>query len=787
MRGRGGPPSRMPLGRCVLGWILGLLMVSAASGEQLFQLQNGLVIRGSQAEIATLKEGFGAAGANQAITRPIWLIDDGLRRTYIHGRGMVAGEPIEIGDLEQGIEIWQPQPLGGKAVAGLGNILGVSEFNDMGRRVLTVRGPEGPVEIIQGISELNSRYAKLVALKPPEGSTALSWDMRVSSRSLSTATLQQIFARRFDRNDLDARLQAVRFFIAAERFGAAKAALQEIVEDFPDEPELAAQLTALTEQQAGQLLTEAEVRAAAGQYQLAGEILSKFPVESVGRVTRIQVQDAVAKLNNAAAQGRQLIEQLRAQVSLLDARVQDQLSPIVDEIDLGLSPDTLPRLSDYARLGGVDEMPLDNRVALAIAGWLLGSGSGEQNLNIAASLIEVRALVTEYLASSDAARREEILGQLRNLEGALPPYVDRMLPLLTPVLPWPPDSAHPDIAGMHRVQTEHGWYLIQLPPEYNPLREYPCVLALHETRSDPSGQLDWWAGLHHRETGSRRGHGSRQGFIVVAPLWSRPRQRVYEYTPVEHQRVLVALRDAMRRASIDADRVFITGHGEGATAAWDMALAHPDLWAGMIAISGAPGKTVYHYGPNSQYVPMYLVMGELDHNKPAGAILDSYMTFDHDAMVVMYRGRGREYFYDEVPTLFQWMMLPSHVRRPMPGRFEVATMRRGDQFFWWLELDELNPAVAVDPILWDQAERLRAGVVSLSLGGGNLLTIAGPSDAYRVFLRPHQDFDMTQEMRIRFGNRTKRVRFDGSLAAMLEDVRQRADRKRPFWMQVAVP
>ena len=39
--------------------------------------------------------------------------------------------------------------------------------------------------------------------------------------------------------------------------------------------------------------------------------------------------------------------------------------------------------------------------------------------------------------------------------------------------------------------------------------------------------------------------------------------------------------DAMRRCSIDSDRVFIAGHGEGVTVAWDIALAHPDLWGGL--------------------------------------------------------------------------------------------------------------------------------------------------------------------------------------------------------------
>ena len=452
-----------------------------------------------------------------------------------------------------------------------------------------------------------------------------------------------------------------------------------------------------------------------------------------------------------------------------------------------MSDATLSRLSDYARLGQSDALPLDSRVALAVAGWLLGSGSGEQNLTVAISLVAVRDLVSEYLATPDVARRQAILSELQNLEGAEPEYVDRMLPLLVPPLELPADAQSETFQGMYTVSLGQQQYLIQLPPQYDPLRQYPCIVALHESRAQPQTQIDWWAGDRYSERlQSRTGHAARYGFIVVAPLWTRPGQRLYEYTPREHQRVLVCLRDAMRRTSIDADRVFLAGHGEGGTAAWDIALSHPDLWAGMISLSGSPSvtRTVPHYEANSKYVPLYLVMGEKDANRAAGTIIDDYMSFDHDAMVVMYRGRGREYFPDELPRLFEWMRLPSHRRQDPPREFEVATMRAGDQFFWWLELGDLKPDVAIDPILWDQAKRIRAGVVTGSIGAGNQIRLGGPSERFRLLLRPQPGIDLTQRIVVRYG-RSRRVtlEFDGSLEVMLEDARRRADRKRPFWMQ----
>ena len=756
-----------------------------ASAEQLFQLRNGMVIKGTKAEIATLKEGFGAAAAGEIHVRPIWLIDDGLRRTYIHGKGMVEVPPIDVNDLERTIEFWQPKPLGGKVVGGLGSVLGVSPFNEFGRRKLTVRGPEGPIQIIQGIAELNSRYAKLVAIK---GNPNLSWDMRVATSSLDSSSLNMIFRRLIDTTDLNARLEVVRFFIAAERYGDAKQALQDTIDAFPAEADLKPQLTALTEMQAEQLLQEAQTRSAAGQYDLARGILQGFPVDIVGRIKKIQVEDELKKIEAPKSQAAALIKQLRSQVGQLNVGQAQGLKTILDEIEAGLSPDTLPRMSDYVRLGQSQTLPLDNRIALAVSGWLLGSGSGEQNLSVAISLVAVRDLVAEYLRTPGMERRQAILDELRNLEGSQPDYVDRMLPLLLPPLDFPEESESKTIAGMHAIDTGKSRYLIQLPPEYDPLREYPCIVALHESRGGPEDQLNWWAGAYSGESKARLGHATRHGFIVVAPVWSRGPQRLYEYTPQEHERVLSALRDAMRRSAIDSDRVFIAGHGEGATAAWDIALAHPDLWAGMISISGSPSKTVPHYNPNSELVPLYMVMGELDRSKANGSIIDDYMTFKHDAMVVMYRGRGREYFYDEIHRLFEWMQAPAHGRRPIPREIETVTMRSGDQFFWWLELGALKPDVAIDPILWDQnKKRIRAGQVSAAIGNGNQVRVRGPAENFRVMLRPQDGIDLTKQVVVRYGSRTIRADFDGSLGVILEDARQRADRKRPFWMSISVP
>jgi hypothetical protein len=120
---------------------------------------------------------------------------------------------------------------------------------------------------------------------------------------------------------------------------------------------------------------------------------------------------------------------LRGQIDkIVDGAGKTALLGLVDEMDRSLSLDTLNRLSDYSRLGGVDNIPVDNRIALAIGGWLMGPGSGLQNLAVATSLIEVRSLVSEYLGTQDEPTRKAILEKLRGIEGADAIYVSKILP-----------------------------------------------------------------------------------------------------------------------------------------------------------------------------------------------------------------------------------------------------------------------------------------------------------------------------------------------------------------------
>ncbi|MEM6362945.1 MAG: alpha/beta hydrolase [Planctomycetota bacterium] len=829
------------VGLLALTAFVALSAVRFVSAEQLIPLRNGLTLRGNVIQVATLDQNSFVAGADGGIQiRPIWMVDDGLSRTYIHRRGMVSAEPVQVPDILQRIEFFQPVPEGAPEVGNLGLILNQSSFDSFGRRQMMIRDTDGRgVVIHQGITELNSRYAKVESLI---GEKTIQLDMRLSTKLLDTPTLQRVFQRRIPQDDVDRRLDVVRFFQESERYGDAHAELRRVIKDFPSEAAQSAQLPALVELQALQLLEQAELRRQSGQPRLAEAILDEFPLALVGRVTAGRVEKATSELDDIRLQCNQLSKQLRDLINQLQPDQITPLQPLADEIEHHLSAATLPRLSDFARLGGNPAVPIENRVALAVAGWLLGSGSGEQNLKIATALIEVRRAVRAYLRESDPGLRRIKFDELNRLEVSRAETIARMLPLMRPVWdqtsndrplpkqPIAPESAtpHDEIAGLFRIDERavqpnqtgdpQGLsYLVQLPPEYDPRRAYPCVVALHAARAEPATQLNWWAGVPTDQfldptlpgptlsdptssgpdesgdaapSASRLGHAMRHGFIVVAPAWTRPGQRDYEYTSREHAAVLRCTRSAMRRFSIDADRIFLAGHGAGGTAAWDIVLSHPDLWAGVVPINADPKQTILHYNAVSDVVPIYLLMGEKDGRplKRYGAIYDQYMSYNHDAMVVLMRGRGREFFTEQTEKILLWMKSSAHVRPKPPENLQAGTMRDGDQFFWWLEWEQMLPGVSIDPILFASADRIKDAKVESKITANNgVLIQQAPSKQFTVWLGPHLPLKMNEPIEVQYRSRRKDFVFNGELETMLEDVRTRADRVRPFWGKVIIP
>ena len=560
---------------------------------------------------------------------------------------------------------------------------------------------------MQGITEITPLYTKVEGLAGPN---AIQWDSRVATSSIPRETLSRLLRSQTSGDDADSRLQIVRLLFGAQRYNDARIELEQAMRDFPELDKLQDLLVELKQYSAQRLLNEIKLRKEAGQHQRVQAFLRAFPDQGVARQTMLEVSELLREYQDAVKQSQQATTQLKQHgESLKNAHWKTVVDDLSTEWEHHLNINTLGKLSDYQRLADDPDMPEENKLALLVSGWLVGTGAASQNMAEAASMFRTRDLVREYLAESNPQQRATILEKLGQEEAGTPKRVAEILAQMPPPIHTTAQEGQPP--GQFEIEVKFGGetfpYVVQLPEQYDPFLRYPTIVTLHASGRSPLDQIDWWAGEYSEKHNMRLGQASRHGYIVLAPKWTQAGQNRYQYSSREHAAVLSCLRDAKRRFAIDTDRVFLTGHSIGGDAAWDIGLSHPDLWAGVIPIVAvadygpkAP-KYVSRYWENARYVPLYFVAGELDGDKMTqnGRDFDRYMTRPrYDVMLVEYIGRGHEHFFDEIHRLFDWMKL--HRRTWVRKEFACNSMRNQDNFFWCLELDQLPQKSIVRPLEW---------------------------------------------------------------------------------------
>lgn len=712
---------------------------------------------------------------------PILVCDDGLTRTMVSKRRVIGTERVP-GDLGmERLRIPQRVADTGRRVIGIGSIIEVTPFDDFGRRVLSLATAGGRVDMVQGITEITPRWVRLEGIRTEK---PLMLDMRVATTSIPSETLRRVIAHAVDPTDPEQRLRLVRLLMQGERYDEAGRELDEVLRAFPDLADLGRERRSLARLMSARLYDEILLRARAGQDRLALRLLDAFPTDDadgeVLEAVRETRDDYRARRDRAGA----LVTAARTLVASLEDEGERALAGLaIDEMQRELSFATLARLTTFERLGG-DGLSADRAAALAINGWL-GTEFNGDTLKIALSAVRVRDLVRDYLRSTDDASRGAILARLRTEEAADVRTVAALVAAMRPPLD-PPAAVAP---GMHELTGATGAEasarrcLVQLPPEYDPLRRYPAVVTLHGAGSTPLRQVEWWAGMPGPD-GLRQGQAGRYGTIVIAPAWADDDQSSYGATPREHAAVLASLRDAMRHFSIDTDRVFLSGHAMGGDAAWDIALAHPDLWAGLVAITPTADRYVTHIWRNAERLPTCIVGGELDGGTLTrnAATLDRAFLRGYDLTYVEYRGRGHEHFSDEVLRIFDWM--GRKTRSPFPTEIEALTMRPWDRFFWWLEIDGAPPRTIVLPGDWPPPTGTRPLSLEARLGATNGITARCGTERVRIWLSPEL-VDLAQPVTVTVDGRTlHRGPVTPDLPLLLEDVRLRGDRQHPFWAVV---
>jgi len=855
------------------------LCPAPASGE-VFTLQNGMMIEGRFDKLSSIAQDP-LKGAGSTDVKLIVLVDDQLTRTFVPSKQIKAFDTRPPVALERIPLLGRRIAASGQTIQVVGRPIQIDPFDDAGYRRYSMFGPKGkPIDVVQGITEITPRWTKVEAI---EGINHYVWTMKIATSSIPREQLSKILARTMDAKDPTQRLRIVRLYLQSERYRDARFELEQLLKEFPGLDELQKQVKELRQHEAQRLLKEVELRRDAGQYRLATLMLEQFPPEGVAGETLLKVREMLEDIHGAQEQGHKVLKLMAEHAAALKAdSMREQAKGIIAEITSELNVNTLDRMAGYLRLADDPKMSAEQKMSLAISGWLLGTDDAVDSLAVSLSLVKVRDLVRQYLVTTRQPERDNILSQLTSEEGATNERIAALIAHMKPpidiglapaaaadvanpaaVLGLPneeaarpkeakptepkPDAAKPEEpksgcgapeddaallkgvpapaakgkpaeppvekeppksdaaaaeaqgTGIPRlfefkvpsnlVEAPFFKYWIQLPPEYDPYRRYPCIITLNGAATTPLQQIDWWAGGYSKDADTRYGQATRHGYIVIAPEWTREHQRDYEYSAREWAAVLYSLQHACKRFSIDTDRVYLTGHSMGGTAAWDMGIAHPSLWAGVIPIVAAPGKyiSVAKRWENFEHVPMYFVCGEKDTAFYAcTADFDRYLINPKtDVMVVQYLGRGHEPFFDEIQNLFTWMGL--HKRDFFPKEFGVNSLRPWDNFFWWVETAEPFAIHTILPAEWGEnevsAKRPSPAEIKadpLAPNGVNVRTRG--VGKITVWLSPEiVTFNDSLKVSINGKRFTKiQPRYD----TLLEDVRTRGDRQHPFWAKV---
>jgi pimeloyl-ACP methyl ester carboxylesterase/tetratricopeptide (TPR) repeat protein len=753
-----------------------------------FVLKDGRVLQGSMGVIDSLADITPQSDDSAALQR-ILFVDDQLRRIFVSRRLVQQVRPNPNPIAEEIFNIRQVVARSGQGIASVGAMMKLTPFDEFARRTYTINTTKGAIKVIQGITKLTPQYAQVEGLAA--GTPSYVWDMRIATSTIPREALEKILFKLIDTNKADDYKRIARFYMQAERYEDAARILNKMVADFPNETGLKDQVkpvvASIRQLSATRTLDELKLRRDAGQHVFVYELLKKFPTEDVGGEILQGVRELIDDYDVKIARRSKIIESIDELVGKVgDPVLRKQIETIAKEIKDELRVETLDRFASFLQNLPDDQLTPEDKLAVAVSGWLIGSDNAIAQLPPALSLYKVREQIKAYLNNASKAEREQAFDGFRSEEGSSPSNVIEILARSKPFydLPEPVAADKPgyfklEIAGMSKEAKTTYW--VQLPPEYDPYKHYPTILALHGEGDNAQNELTWWAG--DWRNGQRFGQAARHGYIVVAPEWTVEHQKDYGYSAREHDVVLRCLRDACRRFSVDSDRVYLTGHSIGGDAVWDIGLAHPDLWAGVIPISASVDRYCTIYWENAKLVPFYFVLGELDGSRMVknARDLDRYLQRGYDTTVVQYQGRGHEDYFDEILRIFEWM---GRFRRNFfPREFACKSMRTWDNSFWYLEMEGMPPKAMVDPANWPPPNGTVPMSIECSISKTNAILVRCGASQVTVWLSPEMvDF----KQRVSISVNGKRVNAKDSfitpdLKTILEDVRTRGDRQHPFW------
>jgi dienelactone hydrolase len=735
--------------------------LSKASGDTVV-LKNGATIRGTLDRDNTLA-----------------FVSNPLKRTIFYNSKIAKVEADPgFSNLER-FAIVQPMEVHVGVQPPVAVQIAYTDWDAKGRRKFRFVNKDSKVVVMQ--QAINEFSAEMTRFRGIDG----FWQGQVATSQVPRPILLGLL-HLVQQTDVDERLRVTRWLIQAQWYAEVLAEMDQILKDFPADNDLKERLAdsrkSVLESRARQILGEVAVRRKANQPLEVSARLHSIPPDGLPREILEDVRDQIRKDEDQALADRRLGDLLRDLAEKLsEADRKAWKLPLTEILEVvAKAPDAArSRLEPLTKADPA--LPVENKFALAMTGWVVGPEYAFDQLKAASDLWHARGVVRDYLASKSDAARSTLIADLQKVEGLDLDAIARLVVRMDPPLR-DPESEKPGVATLHRVVEDDNEipsdYALLLPPEYHPARSYPAVVALHDGRG-PKAATDWLAT-----------EAARRGYIVIAPEYNEPgKGKAFHFSTAEHAAAELALRDARKRYSIDSDRVYLAGQLEGGNMAMDFGLGHPDLFAGVVCVSGFPFKYAYVYRKHIEFQPLYVALGEM---APAAreVAFDQYfkpliLDARKDVTYVDYLKRGLEELPEEVPSFFDWM--DRRRRDPVPKTFEAATARDSDARFFGVIVREIAVGRVISPEAAEPfGDNIKPATIQMKTSvQSNLINITTTGiNRLDVWVSPRL-IDVKKKMEVRWNTKPifkglAKLEFD----PMLEDLRIRGDRQQLYYLKV---
>jgi predicted esterase len=712
------------------------------------------------------------------------MVDPGWKRYFVPLRRVDLDNVTRVADLARYELFALPQRRTGlkPMFSSLGTLNEVTPFDERGRRRISVTTAAGIKPIFQGVTEIGPNYLKVIGLSH-------SWEHGLSTKSIPIPKLDAMIRTAIDQNNPDDRMSVARFYLQVGYYLQAAHELESMMRDFPELKSTIDEISReLRQLQGNQLLNELRRRRDTGQHALAYETAMRFPEDRINASILNEARELISEYDQAHEQAEHALLLLgELQAALSDEEQLAGVVPLRSAVKSRLNYESLNRLSAFLNLAADESLSAEEKLSVAYSGWVLGSANAITDLNTTLRLWEARFLILEFLRSDNPQQRDGLIEQLEKIEGVGPERIGQLIPHLPPAIETP--EIEPGVAGMIDMvgsdPKERAKYAVLLPNEYTPHRQYPTIVALRPAERSIERMLDWWGGA-----GEKQGLSRRRGYIVIAPDYLAPKTSEYGYDEEAHAAVTRCIRDARKRFSVDSDRIFLSGHGVGGDAAFDIGMSHPDLFAGVIPIAGIGRNYCTYYWENAKQLPFFIVGGELDRDSlrknANGGQVNRMMRHGFDVIYVDYIGRGYENYYEEIQTLFDWM--DRHQRVKYLKEVKMKVLRPGDNRFFWIEEDQFPPSMlGAVPLAGDHRGHVKPMLLHAKVTFTNALYIVRSRAAKHTLWLSPEFVDFEKRVVVRVGTRQKFNKFVGrSVQTMLEDLRVRGDRQKLYWAKLVI-